>query len=198
MSKRYGINMCGRYTFFTEREIREVEDIIKEIDKDIKRDKLKTGEIFPSDVAPVLLTEKGAVKPKLLTWGFPNFHGKQLIINARSETVQEKRLFSKALVTRRCVIPSTGFYEWDKDKKKHLFNMPDSEMLYMAGLYNRFEDDDRFVILTAQANESVSGIHPRMPVIIHKNRIHDWLLVPESVDSILKGEETVILKNMIV
>jgi len=190
--------MCGRYTFFTEREIREVEDIIREIDKDIKREKLKTGEIFPSDIAPVLLADKGEAKPKLMTWGFPGYQGKQLIINARSETVHEKRLFRSSLETMRCVIPSTGFYEWDKQKNKHLFNMPDSEMLYMAGLYNRFEDDERFVILTAQANESVAGVHSRMPVILHHNRIKDWLFEPRTAGSILTLSDTITLRNSIV
>lgn len=190
--------MCGRYAFFTEREIREVEEIIQQIDQDIKREKLKTGEISPSDTAPVLLGEKGEVRPKLITWGFPGFQGKQLIINARAETVHEKRLFRPSLETRRCVIPSTGFYEWDKQKNKHLFNMPDSEMLYMAGLYNRFEDGYRFVILTAPANESVAGVHSRMPVILHRSRIPDWLFYPQSVSSIFAGSGSVTLRNLIV
>ena len=113
---------------------------------------MKTGEIFPTDLTPVLLPYADVIVPRLMVWGFPSFRNKGVIINARSETVREKKLFASALEKRRCIIPSTGFYEWNAEKKKFLFNMPDSGMLYMAGIYDRFDGEDRFVILTTEAN----------------------------------------------
>lgn len=180
--------MCGRYAFFTDRELQEIDEIIEKISDDIQRDKMKTGEIFPTNVAPVFVPQKEIITPKLMVWGFPNFRNKGVIINARAETVREKKLFGSSLRERRCIIPSTGFYEWDADKKKFIFNMPDSQMLYMAGIYNQFEGENRFVILTTEANSSIADVHNRMPVVVPKDRIEDWIMDVELVDNILYGE----------
>lgn len=179
--------MCGRYAFFTDRELQEIDEIIEQISDDIQRDKMKTGEIFPTNVVPVFIPQKEIIKPKLMIWGFPNFRNKGVIINARAETVQEKKLFGSSLRERRCIIPSTGFYEWDADKKKFIFTTPDSQMLYMAGIYNQFEGENRFVILTTEANSSISDVHNRMPVVVPKDRIEDWIMDGELVDTIMFG-----------
>lgn len=179
--------MCGRYTLFTDKEIQELEDIIAKIDDDVRKEKMKTGEIFPSDTVPVLLYEREEIKPRLLTWGFQGFKNKQLIINARAETAGEKPMFRAALENRRCVIPSTGFYEWDRNKTKYQFNMPHSSMLYMAGLYSQFDQEDRFVILTRDANASVSRVHHRMPVVLEQMHIRDWLSDRDAARDILSG-----------
>lgn len=187
--------MCGRYAFFTDRELQEIDEIIEKISDDIQRDKMKTGEIFPTNVAPVFVPQKDIVMPKLMVWGFPNFQNKGVIINARAETVREKKLFGASLRERRCIIPSTGFYEWDADKKKFIFNMPDSQMLYMAGIYNQFEGENRFVILTTEANLSMAGVHDRMPVVVPKDRIEDWIMDVELVDNILYGDHPNLFKE---
>jgi len=187
--------MCGRYAFFTDRELQEIDEIIEKISDDIQRDQMKTGEIFPTNVAPVLITQKEIVTPKLMVWGFPNFQNKGVIINARAETAQEKKLFGSSLRERRCIIPSTGFYEWDADKKKFIFNMPDSQILYMAGIYNQFEGENRFVILTTEANSSIADVHNRMPVVVPKARIEDWILDKELVNDILFGEHPGLRKD---
>ena len=179
--------MCGRYTLFTDREIEDLEDILAKIDDDVKKERMKTGEIFPSEIVPVLIRQSDEIKPRLLTWGFPGYKKKQLIINARAESAGEKPMFRSALESRRCVIPSTGFYEWDRNKRKYLFNMPDSDMLYMAGLYHRFEEEDRFVILTRDANASVAPIHHRMPVVLEQMHIRNWLSDRDAALSILSG-----------
>jgi len=189
--------MCGRYTFFTDKELQEVDEIIEQISNEIQLEKMKTGEIFPTDTVPVFLPEKDLVIPRLMVWGFPNFRNKGVIINARSETAQEKKLFGASLKRRRCVIPSTGFYEWDAAKKKYLFNMPDSPMLYMAGIYNQFDDQNRFVILTTGAEGAVAEIHDRMPLVIPKNRIRDWLYDSEKTEDFLFGEKPGLIKRAV-
>ncbi len=187
--------MCGRYTFFTDKELQEVDEIIEQISNDIQREKMKTGEIFPTNVVPIFLPEKDIIIPRLMIWGFPNFRNKGVIINARSETAREKRLFGSSLEKRRCVIPSTGFYEWDAGKKKYLFRMPESQMLYMAGIYNQFEGENRFVILTTDANSSMAEVHSRMPVIIPKDRIHDWIYDFNKTDDLLFHEQPGLVKR---
>ena len=187
--------MCGRYTFFTDKELQEVDDIIEKISNEIQKEKMKTGEIFPTNTAPVLVSEKKLIVPKLFAWGFPNFREKGIIINSRSETIREKKMFASALENRRCIIPSTGFYEWDAEKKKYLFNVPDTEMLYMAGLYNQYEGENRFVILTTDANGSVSDVHKRMPVVVPKERIEDWIFDFNKGDAILYGKHPDLIKR---
>lgn len=161
------IPMCGRYTFFTDEQNQEIMNIIKQVDK---KHQYKTGEIFPTNQVPVILNERVDV----LKWGFPNFRNKGVIINARSESASEKRMFKNCLENRRCVIPTTGFYEW-KDKAKYHFNLPNSHVLYMAGLYNTFAEVNCFVILTTAANQSTEIIHDRMPLVLSKNMINVWL-----------------------
>lgn len=189
--------MCGRYTFFTDKEIREIDDIIEKINNEVNRDEMKTEVIYPTDIAPVLLPHNREVAPKPIKWGFPNFQNKGVVINARSETVHEKKMFRNCLENKRCVIPSTGFYEWNKDKKKFLFNLHDTPMLYMAGLYNEFEGENRFVILTTEANSSVLDVHSRMPLVLQKTNIEKWLFEKNSIDYILNGKHPLLQKQYI-
>lgn len=188
--------MCGRYTFFTDKELQEVDEIIEQISNEIQLENMKAGEIFPTDLAPVLLPQEDIIVPRLMVWGFPNFRNKGVIINARSETAMEKKLFGSSLERRRCIIPSTGFYEWNAEKKKFLFNMPDSGMLYMAGIYNRFDGEDRFVILTTEANESMAEVHNRMPVVVPKDRIHDWICDFSKIGDLLAGGQPSLVKRV--
>ncbi|MBP1744954.1 MAG: hypothetical protein H6Q58_1932 [Firmicutes bacterium] len=186
--------MCGRYTLFTDKELKEIDDIINQLANDSNRGRMKTGEIFPTDVVPVLTPGKDKAVPRLFTWGFPSFHGRRVIINARSETVHEKPMFRSSVDRRRCVIPSTGFYEWNCEKKKFLYSMPDSPLLYMAGIYNQFEGEDRFVILTTDSNPSVSDVHERMPVVLTKEQVEEWLFDDKAVDGILHHEHPVLAR----
>lgn len=181
--------MCGRYTVFTEEEVIEMREIINEINiryiNTAEHAAMKTGEIFPTNVAPVLAAVNGSVEARLMTWGFPKWQGDGVIINARAETALEKQTFRNSLLQRRCVIPSTGFYEWKHEvgkskKDKYLITLPGESMLYMAGFYNSFRDKlgkpyTGFVILTAEANDSMAPLHDRMPVVLSAAQREQWL-----------------------
>lgn len=82
---------------------------------------------------------------------------------------------------RRCVVPCTGFYEWVQNgqKTKYRFNLSDDSILYMAGIYNEFNGENRFVILTTKANNSIIDVHDRMPVILNKLMLEDWIVSEE-------------------
>lgn len=168
--------MCGRYVLFGSEELQEIRDIINEVQRKVNGD-IKTGEVFPTDRAPILIQKEGILSPEAVIWGFPGFHGKGVIINARAETVPEKPMFRSCLQLRRCVIPSTGFYEWSHDgrKTKYQFNLPGESALYMAGLYNEYQGENRFVILTTAANASMVDIHSRMPVVLDRDRMERWM-----------------------
>ena len=139
------------------------------------------GEIFPANIAPVI-TSDGALAAK---WGFPHWKSAGVIINARAETALDKNMFRKPLLERRCIVPSSGFFEWDraggeKKKNKYLLRSSTQKVLYMAGIINIFRDSadndySAFVILTTGASESVKPIHDRMPVIVEPDERDLWL-----------------------
>lgn len=86
------------------------------------------------------------------------------------------------------MIPSTGFFEWTKDakKQKYLFREAGKSLLYMAGFYNNYGGARRYVILTTAANKSVQDIHNRMPVIVHRQEIEDWIRNETAMRKILE------------
>lgn len=66
-----------------------------------------------------------------------------------------------------------------KEKQKYLFRLPDTTALYMAGFYNEFKGERRYVILTADANRSISDVHNRMPVVLDRSSLIDWVFDTE-------------------
>lgn len=199
--------MCGRYLFDDEKNIAEVYEILQEIHSRIDvtglQSRMKSGEIFPTTVAPVI-TSKGYFP---MIWGFPKWDNSGAIINARRETVLTKNMFRKSILTRRCVIPSTGFFEWkavdgQKKKDKYLINRDNSRMLYMAGFYNFFKDEGgivspNFVILTTAANASMQQIHNRMPVILDPIQYDAWMRDACDIDGFIdKNEPPLILTKV--
>ena len=166
--------MCGRYSLAPE-ESGEIMEIIRQV-----QDRVKTGEIFPTNPVPVLMEAGAELAPEVMTWGYPRFQGKSgAIINARSETALERPMFRKSVMERRCVFPTTGFYEWGAGvggkKQKYRFNLPGGRALYLAGLWNDYAGDRRCVILTTAANASMDGIHDRMPVVLQREEVEPWV-----------------------
>lgn len=120
-----------------------------------------------------------------MRWGFLKQQEKGLFINARAENVLERPTFCDSVRYRRCVIPAAGFYEWDRQKEIASFSRPDSHILYMAGIYKRFEDENRFVILTTDANDSVSPVHDRMPLILEESELAKWTAADREFEDML-------------
>lgn len=192
--------MCGRYNFTVEgsEELQEIIDNLNAKAKSPFQGKtLKTGEIFPTDLAPILIEEENKVSVAASSWGFPKYDKKGVIINARSETAFEKKTFRNSLLNCRCIIPSTGFYEWDSSKKKFIFNMEGSKALYMAGLYAYYGSEMRFVILTTDANESIKDVHTRMPLVIPKEEISSWILDYSTTNDFLQKVPPKLVKEAV-
>jgi len=106
------------------------------------------------------------------------------LINARSETVAEKPAFRAAFKARRCLIPATSFFEWQKTGTKHkqpyAFSMRDGAMFAFAGLWESWQSNDgeavqSCTILTTEANAVVRPFHDRMPVILSPTDFAAWL-----------------------
>ena len=128
--------MCGRYYIAEEDSAAELQEIIEQLNR--RGAEVKTGEIYPTDTVPVLANNKSMViTPFAMKWGYTLPDGKQ-IINARSETAADKPLFRDGMLQRRCLIPATNYFEWEKrgrDRIKYTIRECDSPILYMAGVY---------------------------------------------------------------
>ncbi|MDF2558142.1 MAG: yedK [Bacillales bacterium] len=197
--------MCGRFEIDLELDLEE----LRKIDQQIRskyNTPYKSGEIFPTDTVPILLNANGKPELQLMKWGIPKWDGKGHVINAKSETAAEKRLFSQAFFQRRCVVPSTGFYEWnkynnEKKKEKFLFTTGIDQMVYMAGIFNSIKVGDAlqnyFVILTQAANSSISDIHDRMPVLLFKNELKDWLRNDPFVETMINRSDVILERKIV-
>jgi putative SOS response-associated peptidase YedK len=134
----------------------------------------------------------------LLKWGLiPSWSNDEKIgyklINARSETVAEKPSFRSAFKHRRCLIPASGFYEWQKQgtgrKQPFFISMRDGELFSFAGLWERWHDPEgeevqSCTIQTTTANEVMQPIHERMPVILGPSAEEQWLDRRASADAL--------------
>lgn len=174
--------MCGRY-YIDDNTAQEIERLVRHLDRKL----LSSGkkDIYPSGQAPVITGHQNEFSAELCTWGFPGFDKQKLIINARSETVLEKRLFRSSVLTQRCAVPAAGFYEWNTEKEKYTFQKPDGSICYLAGFYKEFEDTVRFVILTTEANSSMQSVHHRMPLILNEDELDAWIFDDSQTEVIL-------------
>ena len=184
--------MCGRYVIYTAQELFDLRDIVMEAQHRVdeaerragetggpsdigvssaelfptERDaslRVKTGEVFPTDIAPVLVSSDtllstppnetshtsldsrnlNNLQPHPMVWGFPQFGGRKgVIFNTRIESAPESAFWRESLAKRRCVIPTNGFFEWQhggpQDRQRYLFTTPDEPILYLAGIYQNY------------------------------------------------------------
>ena len=175
--------MCSRFS------------VVDEIQKDLEHMfihqdgfhlDIKAEDIHPSEEAWVIMENNNRMQLKKMKWGFISSKSNQLMINARAETAIEKRFFCESVLKRRCVIPARHFYEWDRSKTKVTFSYPQSPVIYLAGFYRRFEEEERFIILTTDANASMKPVHDRMPLIFQREQIKDWICNDKMVRNYLK------------
>ena len=110
----------------------------------------------------------------------PGDRGRQ--INARSETVFEKPMFKSAALRHRCLIPASGFFEWQKAGKQSqpfFIHRTDDAPVAMAGIWRRSSFGDTAIvtcaILTMDAYPAIAGIHHRMPIMLDPAVWDDWL-----------------------
>lgn len=151
------------------------------------------GDMYPTAMAPVLLEKEGKVAAAVLRWGFP---GKErAVINARAETAAQRPMFRDCVRRRRCAVLTTGFYEWDAARHCYLFGLPGARPLCLAGLYDRYDGEDCFVILTTEPNASVAGVHSRMPLALTKEQVRPWLLDDAAAQALLAGRPPLLEKT---
>ena len=172
--------MCGRYFFdLSSSELKGYYDqvIPRAIEQQIR---VGYDEIFPANhIVTLAVNKESKLVPGVTKWGFQGFKKGKFMINARAETVEERKTFSKAFREKRCVFPLSGFYEWDSKKRKLLFTSGENDVFYLGGFYRIHKNGAGFetesIIMTTKPNEAVSPTHDRMPLIIQKNHIEEWI-----------------------
>lgn len=186
--------MCGRYV-----SAAPVDDLAKYFSATTPEHTLEANfNVAPTTEVYAVRADEGERALATMRWGLVPFWAKDLkigsrMINARSETVADKPAFRRAFTKRRCLMPASGFYEWQKiegqkAKQPFLIHRADEEPLVFAGLYefwhpkddegNDVPDADVVVsctILTTQANETMAPVHDRMPVLLAPGVWDDWL-----------------------
>ena len=174
--------MCGRY-YVDDETAREIEKLVRDLDRKLQIE--RTGDVFPAQNATIIKGQEHHLAAEQMRWGFPGFEKGKLLINARAETALERPTFRESVQDRRCIIPARGFYEWNKSKEKFTFERKETPVLFMAGCYNRYEGQERFVILTTDANSSVAPVHNRMPLILEPEELKDWVLDDQATEYLL-------------
>jgi putative SOS response-associated peptidase YedK len=179
--------MCGRYSL-TRREAELVERFGIEqllLEGEALRPRYN---IAPTQMVPVVLDKDGQRVLAEMKWGLIPFWAKdpkktKPIINARSESIAEKPFFKQAANKRRCLIPADGFYEWKKANKEKIplfIHFPDKEIFAFAGLWDQWKSPEGDIlrsctIVTTEANQFMSAVHDRMPVIVRPEHEARWL-----------------------
>ena len=177
--------MCGRYV------LEDVEELSERFRLQAERFGLRPRfNAAPTDELPVvLMNADGERELRPMRWGLtPKWRRKEgqaapPLFNARSETVAEKPTFRKLLRTQRCLVPTNGFFEWERrggKKLPHYFTVSDEPLVALAGLYDESVDDEgevipAYTILTTRPNQLLEQFHNRMPVILRPEDEETWL-----------------------
>jgi putative SOS response-associated peptidase YedK len=172
--------MCGRYTFSHEDKLAKRFDL-KAVSKDIR----PNWNVAPTQTMPVVTASENGRELQEMRWGIPRFigEGKTVdVFNTRADKAFGS--WKKLTMTQRLLIPASGFYEWKKmsDGKQPFYIHPkDEELFAFAGVWNEWLDKESgtkikvYSILTTEPNKEMSGIHNRMPVILHRSDESAWL-----------------------
>lgn len=177
--------MCGRYVLST-----AVEELLKKygaVPEGVFTADVNYN-VAPSTYMPIVKETENQRSLSLSRWGLIPFWAKSpdsgySMINARSETLHDKRSFSKPFAFRRCIVPANGFYEWKRSsagKIPHYITTPDNGLMHFAGLYEQWQGSDgepinSFTIITTPANESIRELHDRMPAMLLPEEFNFWL-----------------------
>jgi putative SOS response-associated peptidase YedK len=184
--------MCGRFThMYSWRELHQLYSQcgvrIAEPDASLFA---PSYNVAPTQMVPVVrLDDTGNGYISALKWGLvPSWADDPSIgsrmINARCEEAAAKPAYREPLKKRRCLIPASGFYEWQgvmrsKAKQPWYFTVTGEPVFSFAGLWERWEKGgepvESFTLLTGAANELVKPIHDRMPCIVAPEQHARWL-----------------------
>lgn len=176
--------MCGRFTAVA--DLREVVTTLG-VDEVLAAMEAPRYNIAPTQPIVAVRQHKNSRELDLFSWGLKLSWANQQqapsnLINARVESVTEKPSFREAVRYRRCLIPASGWFEWQSTvqtagkKQPYYFFSDQAPVLAFAGIYEVSEVGElSAAIITQDANEVVGQIHDRMPLILSSDYFSDWL-----------------------
>ena len=163
--------MCGRYTLSS-----NLEDLKNEYSNNLSGNFPAKYNISPGQTSAVIFFTRNQYKLLNIEWGFKTFRNGNLIINARSETLNKKRSFQELVKFQRCLVPANSWFEWSEPKKPYLIKNKENKIISFAGLYKIEEDGEKkFIIITSEANGSLRRIHNRTPLVVKQKDFVNWL-----------------------
>ncbi|SJM63960.1 SOS response-associated peptidase [Gulosibacter sp. 10] len=178
--------MCGRFVI-----ARATSELVVEfkVTRPTEEEIAPSYNVAPTDRIPIVVDAGGERRLELARWGLvPRWAADEKVgvraINARSETAAEKPTFRDAVRSRRAVIPADGYYEWQKhaDGSKTPFYIRTPEALTLfAGLYEWWRDPaggwllSTSILTRAAAGERMREIHDRMPILLDRGDVDEWL-----------------------
>jgi putative SOS response-associated peptidase YedK len=181
--------MCGRFTNrLTWREIVALYRLTSPASPE--RNLPARYNICPTTTIDAVIERDGRRELAPMRWGLvPSWWKKKAketpaTFNARAETVAEKPMFRAAFKRNRCLIPASGYYEWQTTstgKQPYYFTAHDGSPLTVAGLWDEWKDIETgeplksCTMIIIEANKFVSKIHDRMPVILQPKEFDGWL-----------------------
>ncbi len=184
MQRMRQCNLCGRFTLTSSAQL-----LAKTFETAEEPQLAARYNIAPSqEILAIRADATGGREWAELRWGLIPPWTKdpkafRPFINARSETAASKPSFRRAFAKRRCLVPASGFYEWQGkrgDKKPFLFRRADVSLFAIAGIFENWRGEggeivESVALLTTAANVSVRPIHDRMPVILSADQWPVWL-----------------------
>jgi putative SOS response-associated peptidase YedK len=200
--------MCGRYAVSS-----DPDDLLEQFEVELDGSEgryVPRYNVAPTDEVPVVLDRAPRSDPdadpvrqlRLMRWGLvPSWskdrRGGSRMINARCEGVLDKPAYRRSVLSRRCLVPADGWYEWQpspiatdaggRPRKQPFFTSPaDGGRPAFAGLYDFWRDQDlppddptawltTFTVLTTAAEPGLARLHDRMPVVLPVDRWSGWL-----------------------
>ena len=197
--------MCTRYFVELSPELRPIIEAARRTSLadrmrgDLARPVAKEGEIRPTDIAAVIASNrKGLQSVFPMVWGFSqsdinHTRRSQPLVNCRIETAGEKQLWAESWSRRRCIIPASYYFEWEhfarpdgsrKTGDKYAIQPAGATVTWLAGLYRIEDGYPHFAILTREPGAGIRFIHDRMPVILDRPALADWINPMSSPDAV--------------
>lgn len=181
--------MCGRYTLRASRK--QIAETFEAHPVASVPELFERYNLAPQQDAPIVWQDHEGRVVAMARWGLVPAWAKDpkqlksTPINARADRIAASPMFKHALRRRRCLVPATGFYEWQqqgqaRSKQPYHIKLKDGGLFAFAGLWERWRDEagdtlDTFTLVTTDANELVEPVHNRMPVILPHEAWRAWL-----------------------
>jgi len=189
--------MCGRYYLNTSKK--KLAEHFHIADAADIPDIPPRFNVAPSQNIPVVRQSEKGREVTMMRWGLlPSWSedakAKFSMINARAETVAEKPAYRAAFKKRRCLIPASGFYEWQPSttgKQPYVIRRKDEGILALAGIWEHWEGGGEVIescsIIVTAANTLMAPLHDRMPVILAPDTYSEWLRTEAQSTNHLQG-----------